>query len=139
LDRNPVVQLCAQGMMTGDPALFEQAWDARVDDFDACVAAHYLARHQTDPRIALEWNLRALEHADAAGPERVRGFYPSLHLNLAKSYEDTGDLTAAGRHYELAGKAARALPDDGYSAMIRRGVGSGRARVAAAGDSPRRN
>jgi hypothetical protein len=139
LDRNPVVQLCAQGMMTGDPALFEQAWEARSDDFDACVAAHYLARHQPDPAAALEWNLRALGHADAAGAERVRGFYPSLHLNLAKAYEDAGDLAAAARHYELAGEAARELPDDGYSAMIRRGVGSGRARVAAAGDSPRRN
>ena len=125
--------------MTGDATLFQQAWEARADDFDACVAAHYLARHQSDPRAALEWNLRALEHADAAGAERVRGFYPSLHLNLAKSYEDTGDLTAATRHYELAGKAVRELPDDGYSAMIRRGVSSGRARVAAAGDGAQRN
>jgi hypothetical protein len=97
-------------MMTGDPALFERAWELRSDDFDACVAAHYLARHQPDAESALEWNARALAHAEAAGPERVRGFFPSLLLNLAKAY-------------------------DGYSAMIRRGISSGRARVAAAGES----
>jgi hypothetical protein len=135
LDRNPVVQLCAQGMMTGDPGLFERAWEARSDDFDACVAAHYLARHQPDAQSALEWNARALTHAEAAGSERVRGFFPSLLLNLAKAYEDVGDLVEAARHYDLAGDAARELPDDGYSAMIRRGVSSGRARVAAAGES----
>jgi hypothetical protein len=134
-ERNPVVQLCAQGMMTGDPSLFEQAWAVRADDFDACVAAHYLARHQPNAEAALEWNARALRHADAAGEERVRGLYPSLHLNLAKSYEDVGDLTAAASQYELAAAAARELPDDGYSAMIRRGINAGRARVAAGGDS----
>jgi tetratricopeptide (TPR) repeat protein len=134
LDRNPVVQLCAQGMMTGDPGLFERAWEARSDDFDACVAAHYLARHQPDPEAALEWNARALRHAEAAEAERVRGFYPSLLLNLAKAYEDVGALEAARRHYELAAKAASELPDDGYGAMIRRGVSSGRARLTAAGD-----
>ena len=121
--------------MTGDPALFERAWELRSDDFDACVAAHYLARHQPDAESALEWNARALAHAEAAGPERVRGFFPSLLLNLAKAYEDVGDLAAAARHYDRAGEEARGLPDDGYSAMIRRGISSGRARVAAAGES----
>jgi hypothetical protein len=129
LNRNPVVQLCAQGMMTGDPALFEQAWAARQDDFDACVAAHYLGRHQPDPEAALEWNARALEHASATEIERVRSFFPSLHLNLAKSYEDVGDPQAAARHYELAAETAGELPDDGYSAMIRRGAASGRRRL----------
>jgi SAM-dependent methyltransferase len=124
-------------MMTGDPALFERAWELRTDDFDACVAAHYLARHQPDPASALEWNARALRHAEAAGSERVRGFFPSLLLNLAKAYEDVGDLAAAALHYERAAEAARELPDDGYSAMIRRGISSGRARVAAAGDGTR--
>jgi tetratricopeptide (TPR) repeat protein len=134
LDPNPVVQLCSQGMMTGDPnaarALFEQAWAIRADDFDACVAAHYLARRQPSPEAALDWNARALRHADAVGDDRVHGFYPSLHLNLGKSYEDVGDTAAAARHYELAAETSGELRDDGYGAMIRRGVTAGRERVA---------
>ena len=42
--RNPVVALCAAGMaIKGDAEaarrLFEQAWDARTDDYDASIAA----------------------------------------------------------------------------------------------------
>jgi hypothetical protein len=130
LERNPVVRLCARGMMTGDVALFEQAWAMRGDDFEACVAAHYLARHQPTPEAALEWNTLALRHAQAAEVERVRGFFPSLHLNLGKSYEDLGDPVAAAHHYELATEAVGELPDDGYAAMIRRGAASARKRLA---------
>jgi hypothetical protein len=50
---NPVVRLCAAGMAAegeGRPAdakaLFEQAWAESRDDFEACIAAHYVARHQ---------------------------------------------------------------------------------------------
>jgi hypothetical protein len=46
---NPVVRLCAEGMNAegeGRPdeakRLFQQAWDESTDDFQACVAAHYL-------------------------------------------------------------------------------------------------
>ena len=59
----------------------------------------------------------------------MRSFFPSLHLNLARSYEDVGDTQAAARHYELAAETAGELPDDGYSAMIRRGAASGRRRL----------
>ncbi len=45
---NPVVKLCMEGMRAegqGQPAkaaeFFMQAWEARQDDYDACVAAHY--------------------------------------------------------------------------------------------------
>ncbi len=68
---NPVMRLCADGMMAegdGRPddarASFEVAWAARRDDFDAAVAAHYVARHADD----LAWNLLALRHALAAPP-----------------------------------------------------------------------
>jgi hypothetical protein len=80
---NPVVKLCAQGMeaeFAGRPVeardLFVRAWEARADDYDASVAAHFVARHQATPQETLRWNQEALARADAVGDERVRGFYP---------------------------------------------------------------
>lgn len=138
---DPIVKLCADGMMAegrGEPeaarALFQQAWDERDGDVHAAIAAHYLARQQTTPAATLEWNERALEHALAAGDDpRVRGFFPSLHLNLGKSHEDLGDHDRACEHYALAQARSDALGDDGYGAMVRRGVAAGLRRVEAAG------
>lgn len=136
---NPVVALCAEGMMAegGDGpdaarAIFERAWELRRDDVDAAIAAHYLARQQPTPELTLAWNERALRHAEASGDARVRGFFPSLHLNLGRSHEDLGDLPQAREHYGLALEHADALGDDGYGAMVRRGVDAGLRRVAAA-------
>ena len=130
---NPVVRLCADGMATGDPTAFERAWAARVDDYDACVAAHYLARVHPDARSTLEWNERALAHALQADPERVAGFMPSLHLNLGRSYEDIGDPHRAAESYRRAAECFDALDDDGYGAMVRRGVAAGLERLANGG------
>ncbi|MDB5059432.1 MAG: hypothetical protein JWO59_2904 [Chloroflexi bacterium] len=134
---NPVVKLCADGMMAegqgrGDVAraLFERAWAARTDAFDACVAAHYLARHQGSPEATLNWNREALSRAEAAGDDRVRGFFPSLYLNLGLSYEDVGDLDKARRTYDLAAETVGNLDDDGYGAMIRRGIAAARQRTS---------
>lgn len=135
---NPVVRLCAEGMTATDPDLarerFEQAWAARVDDLDATIAAHYLARVQADAQMTLHWNEVALAHADATCPECVRGLYPSLYLNLGRSCEDTGDRQRAARLYELAEASLDELDDDGYGALVRRGVSAARARMR--GDAP---
>jgi hypothetical protein len=58
---NRVVALCAEGMAReGEPGvalrLFEEAWAARTDDFEAAIAAHYVARHQPTAEEALRWN-----------------------------------------------------------------------------------
>jgi hypothetical protein len=126
---NPVVRLCADGM-AGDPTAFARAWEARVDDFDACVAAHYLARVQPDPQATFEWNARAIEHARLADPELVRAFMPSLYLNLGRSYEDIGDAARAADEYRRAESCLDALDDDGYGALVRRGVAAGLERTA---------
>ena len=70
---NPIVQLCiagmaaeAEGRAADAKALFEQAWETSQDDFEACVAAHYVARHQATPAATLDWNERALRRAEAA-------------------------------------------------------------------------
>lgn len=106
---NPVIHLC----MAGARAEFEhrleearqfylQAWDAHTDDYEACIAAHYMARFQDTAEASLRWNQLALEHAQAVGDERVRDFYPSLYLNLGKSYETLGNALEAQRYYDLA-------------------------------------
>lgn len=125
---NPVTQLCAAGMqIDGEPAkalaLFEQAWAARRDDFDASVAAHFVARHQATPHATLEWNECALRHADALTDDRAAALLPSLCLNLAESYR----LDARPHEAEeLAKRGLRHLDqwpaDDGYAQFVRAGL-----------------
>lgn len=106
---NPVIKLCIAGTQAefagrieDARALYRQAWDAAQDDFEACVAAHYVARHQANLQETLRWNLEALARAEAVGDARVAPFYPSLYLNLGRSYELLGEEEEARRYYDLA-------------------------------------
>jgi tetratricopeptide (TPR) repeat protein len=134
---NPVFARCIDGMKAETERrfadarrLFEDAWAAATDDFEACVAAHYVARHQDRPEDTRRWNEVALQRADAVGDERVQGFYPSLYLNLGKSYEDLGARDQARRCYERAAEHLDRLPEGPYRDMVERGIATGRARVA---------
>jgi hypothetical protein len=40
--------------------LFAQAWAIRRDDYEASIAAHFVARHQDTPEEALRWNMLAV-------------------------------------------------------------------------------
>ena len=102
---NPVIALCIAGAeaeferrLEDAQALYERAWEARTDDYEACIAAHYVARFQDSATEALRWNQLALTHAEAVGDERVVDFLPSLYLSLAGSYEQIGDIET-GRTY----------------------------------------
>ncbi|MEZ4583765.1 MAG: hypothetical protein R3A10_19375 [Caldilineaceae bacterium] len=89
--------------------LYRQAWAQAGDDFEACVAAHYMARRQEDAAVTLDWNLRALAHADAAmaaGDTRPAEFYGSLYVNVGHAYELTGNLAEAQRFFALAAGTA---------------------------------
>ena len=106
---NPVVRLCTEGTRAEfegriDDALtlFRRAWETAKDDYDACIAAHYVARHQVNPQDTLRWNQEALARADAVGDDRVQSFYPSLYVNLGRSHEMLGNQAEAGRFYKLA-------------------------------------
>jgi tetratricopeptide (TPR) repeat protein len=106
---NPVVKLCLegaeaefQGRVEDARALYRRAWDAARDDYEACVAAHYVARRQESAEVAHRWNEEALRRAEAAGDERVRAFFPSLYVNLGHSHERLGHLAEAAHCYELA-------------------------------------
>ena len=126
---NPIVRLCAAGMKaefdgrnTDALALFSQAWEQSTDDFEAAIAAHYVARHQKDAEETLRWNQVALARAEAVGDERVLGFYPSLYLNLGKSHEDLGHRDEARNFYELASCKMSELPQGRYGDIVRDGV-----------------
>ena len=133
---NAIVRLCASGMQAeyaGDPAaaqaLFAQAWTAATDDYEACVAAHFVARHQPDPREALRWNEVALARAEASGDERVLGFFPSLYLNLGYAHECRGALAEARRCYALGRERLGVLDDGPYGDVVRGGLMAAWARV----------
>lgn len=106
---NPVIKLCIEGTQAEfqglmDRALFfyQSAWKAAQNDYDACVAAHYLARHQPNPKERLYWNQVALDKANAVTDDSVQEFYPSLFLNMGQSYELLGNVSEAKRYYDLA-------------------------------------
>ncbi|MBI5935848.1 MAG: hypothetical protein HY867_19255 [Chloroflexi bacterium] len=106
---NPIIQLCLEGSRAEferrlDDArrLYQQAWDAHSDDYEACIAAHYLARFQDSAEATLRWNQVALERADQVKGERVKEFYPSLYLCLGRSHEVLGNLPEAQKYYQLA-------------------------------------
>lgn len=114
--------------------MFAEIWKELSPDgdpFHRCLLAHYMADLQDDPHEELAWDLRALEAADLVPEERarayhetlsVKGFYPSLHLNLAEDYRKVGDLVRAREHVARARASAEALGDDGYAQMIRAGI-----------------
>lgn len=139
-DVNPddrVVQLCIKGMeaeLEGRLAeacrLFVMAWDLSLNDFDACVAAHYLARHQPTPEDCLHWNREAVTRARLVGDERVASFFPSLYLNLGHSHEVLGDSDAASSYYELAARHLDAVEDGRYGDVVRHGILEGKQRMS---------
>ena len=132
---NPVVQLCAAGMaVDGDAeaasALFAQAWDARRDDFDASVAAHFVARHQPTPELTLDWNLRAVQHAEAVTDGRANALLASLYLNLGDAYRVLGRQPEASSAARKARDAIAFLPPGGYRDFVIMGVDRLQARLA---------
>jgi tetratricopeptide (TPR) repeat protein len=136
---NPIVKLCAAGMAAeaegrkdDAKALFERAWETSGDDFEACVAAHYVARHQPTPADELEWNRIALTRADRVGGERVQAFYASLYLNFAHSLEKLGRTAEACAQYARAAIELERLPDGPYAALVRSGVAAGQRRTCPA-------
>jgi tetratricopeptide (TPR) repeat protein len=123
---NPIVKLCMAGMRAEGEGrlheardLFAQAWAARRDDFEACIAAHYVARHQDSPEDALRWNEEALQRAEAVGDKRVQGFFASLYLNLGHAHEALGHTAEAGRFYDLAAAGLDQVPGGRLGDMVR--------------------
>jgi hypothetical protein len=140
---NPVVRLCSQGMQAEAEGrdidargLFEQAWETAADDYEACVAAHYLARHQPTPEQTLHWNQECLNRADLVGDDRVAGFYASLHVNMAKVYGDLAEPGRAREHYKLAAAHIDEVPPGQYAEWTRVAIAEGLRSTGAAEQRP---
>lgn len=80
--------------------MFSLAWDAALDDYDAAMAAHYVAHLEHDPAEALRWNLIALERGQR--DPRAQSFMGSLHVSLGGSYEALGQHDQAEQHFARA-------------------------------------
>src|SRR5437764_11095353 len=106
---NHVIKLCVQGMdmeEKGKPqeasSLFLQAWNEPTNDFEKFTAAYYVARHQKNVSDKLKWLETALAFALKINNDSVKGAFPNLYLNIAKCFEDVGDLDNAKKNHELA-------------------------------------
>lgn len=64
------------------------------------------------------------------GVPGAAGFAPSLHLNLGDGYLRQGRREDAARELALARAAVASLDDDGYGAMVRRGLDGLQSRLA---------
>ena len=136
---NPVVALCAEGIAReGTPAearrLFEQAWAIRRDDYDAAIAAHFIARHQLTPADVLHWNALAVRHAEAVPNGRAAELMASLYLNLGDAHANVGDVAAGAEAVRRAADHLAALPPGGYREFVAMGIRRLAARVGESHD-----
>jgi rifampin ADP-ribosylating transferase len=117
---NHVIQLCIQGMdmeAKGNPGeaskLFLQAWNEATNDFEKFLGAYYVARHQKNVPGKLKWLETTLQFALKINDDSVKSAFPSLHSNLAKCYEESGDFDNAKKNYDLATSFAEKPSDKG--------------------------
>lgn len=138
---DPTMNAITEAVTTGHQGDMDEAretlqalWSAIGPDGDPlhrCTLAHYMADLQEETAQALKWDVRAIDAADALTDDRaqryhsslnVRGFYPSLHLNLADNYRRLGAYKAARHHLDAARACAGDLPDDAYGQNVLTGI-----------------
>jgi rifampin ADP-ribosylating transferase len=117
---NAVVKLCLQGMNMEENGkheeagrLFMEAWNEATADLEKFIAAYYVARHQKDSFGKLKWYEKALQFASGINNDSVNSAFPSLYSNIAKCYEELGDIDNAKKNYELAVSFAGKPSDKG--------------------------
>lgn len=132
---NKIVKLCAEGLLLegNDPAgakrLYNTAWEAAESATEKCIAAHYLARHQSSIHEKLKWDLRALDLALGCAGAGALEMLPSLYLNVGKGYEDLRQAHDALHFYQLGLQHSPDPCTTGYAAFTRRAIEAGLARV----------
>jgi hypothetical protein len=106
---NPVVKLCNEGTFAefekrfdSAQVLYQRAWNLATNDYERCIAAHYMARTQLNSESIFKWNEASLRFAESSMDNRVQSFFPSLYVNMGKSCELMGNLSEAERFYGLA-------------------------------------
>ena len=133
---NAVVKLCVEGMeeegrgnIQRAASLFAQAWDGSRSDFESCIAAHYVARHQPTADLTLRWNQEAIDRARQVSDGSADEFFASLYLNLGKSHEDLGDWDRARQLYQCAAEKLAIVSEGAYRDIVQDGIDRGFQRV----------
>jgi len=115
---NPIIKLCMTGMGLEESgnsdealAMFQKAWKETRDDYERFITSYHLGRIQKSTIDKLKWMEMSLQCALKINDENVKSAYPTLHLNIAKCYEELGDSENAKRNYELS-NSTRGLPTD---------------------------
>lgn len=118
--RNTIIQLCVQGIHmeeTGKPdeagRLFLQAWNESTNDFEKFIAAYFVSRQQRDVHRKLEWLETTLKFALKTNDDTIKSAFPSIYSNIAKCYEDFGDLEHAKKNHALAISFTKKVYDSG--------------------------
>ena len=126
---NAVVKLCVRGMeeeVRGNiqraASLFAQAWSESSNDFESCIAAHYVARHQPTADLTFQWNQEAIDRAKRVSDGSADEFFASLYLNLGKSYEDLGSESQAQQLYQCAAEKLMAVPAGAYRDLVQAAI-----------------
>lgn len=130
-----ILQAAAEAMRAPSSAArasLTKCWDSTSPDEHAqrCVLAHYLADQQDDLETEIYWDEKALTEfarvkdgeLTSIGVPSTAGFAPSLHLNLADGYLRAGRVQDARDQLRRAEANRELLLDEGYGAMIRRGL-----------------
>lgn len=117
---NTVIQLCMQGMKLEEKdqreeavGLFLQAWDEATNDFERFIAGWYVARRQSNASDSLKWYETALQLALKVNNDAVKSAFPSLYANVAKCYEELGDVDKEKQYHDLALAPASQPSDKG--------------------------
>ncbi len=117
---NPIVRLCLQAMaqeaaadLASAATIFTQAWNDASDDFEKFLSAFFLARHQVSLDDCLRWYDKALEHAQRVDDVAARSAVVSVHLYIARCYEEMGDRESAQHHRELAERSRERIGETG--------------------------
>lgn len=129
---NPIVKLVNEGMKMEKSGkinfarnLYMKAWNSASNNQEKCITAHFVARQQNSPKNALKWNIKSINYANKTKKE-VKGYYPSLFLNIGISYENLGKITEANKYYELAFEKISDLPESKeskkYNQEIRKNI-----------------
>lgn len=131
---DPTMLAITEAVRTRSPGTLVELWTSigpGGDPLHRCTLAHHLADLLDDAAESLAWDIRALDAADALTDARARqfhsslrarGFYPSLHLNLADDYRRLGAPEAAWRHLTEARARLDVLADDDYGRLMRAGI-----------------
>lgn len=105
---NKIVKRCLQGLDLEEKGrleeahgIFLEAWNEATHDFEKFLAAHHVARLQTNGSDKLKWFQTALQLALAINDDAVKGAFSPLYANIAKCYEGLNDFDNAKRNYAL--------------------------------------